>query len=181
MVLKGLSRIIKVPVTKKAALVKDDFYKILVTATKQDENGKLKLCRLRLAAQVALMYLSFARYEETSVLKMEQVTSERDYLIDMFKKGKTYQFGEARMSVISSRTEAAVNPVEVICCYMNRLEKVKGNLKGFLLPALRSTNKDDFSLNEPATYKAVLDQFKSIVKEARVASNPSAFSLHSMR
>ena len=181
MVLKKLSRRFNVPVTKKAALAKVDFYKILVTITKQDENGKVKLCRVRLAAQVALVYLSFARYEESSVLKMEQVTSERDYLIVTFKKGKTYQFGEARMSDITSRTEAAVNPVEVICCYMNRLKKVQGNSKGFLFPALRYTRNGDLSMNEPATYKAVLDQFKSIVKEAGVASSPSAFGLHFMR
>ena len=99
----------------------------------------------------------------------------------LFKKGKTYQFGEARMSVITSKTEAVVNPVEVICRYMNRLEKVKGNSKGFLFTALRSTNKGDSSLNKPATYKAVLDQFKSIMKEAGVASNPWAFGLNSMR
>ena len=50
----------------------------------------MKLCRLRLAAQVALMYLSFARYEESSELKVKQVTSEKDYLIVLFRKGKTY-------------------------------------------------------------------------------------------
>ena len=139
-------------------------------AVKQDENGKVD-CRLRLAA----------RFEESSVLKMEQVTSQRDYLIVTFKKGKTYQFGEARMSIITSKTEAVVNPVEVICRYMNRLGKVQGNSKGFLFPALRSTNKGDSSLNEPATYKTVLDQFKSIIKEAGVASNPAAFGRNSMR
>ena len=134
-----------------------------------------------MAAQVALMYLSFTRYEESSELKMEQVTNKKDYLIVLFKKGKTYQFGEARMSVFTSKTEAVVNLVEGICQYMNRLEKVKGNSKGFLFPALRSTNKGNSSLNEPATYKAVPDQFKFIVKEAGVASNPSAFVLHSRR
>ena len=69
----------------------------------------------------------------------------------------------------------------LICRYMNRLEKVQGNWKGFVFPAFRSMNKGDSSLNKPATYKAVLDQFKFIVKENGVASNPAAFGRHSMR
>ena len=42
---------------------------------------------------------------------MNQVTSEKDYL---FKKGKTYQFGEARISVITSKMGAVVILVKVI-------------------------------------------------------------------
>ena len=40
----------------------------------------------------------------------------------------------------------------------------------------------DFSLYGPASasYRSVLDQFKSIVKETGGANNPSAFGLHSM-
>ena len=74
-----------------------------------------------------------------------------------------------------------VNPVDVICQYIDRLKMVKGNLKGFLFQALRSTSKGNSSLDKPASYKAVLDQFRSIVKEAGIASDPSAFELHSMR
>ena len=85
------------------------------------------------------------------------------------------------MSVITFKKESAVNPVDIICQYMDRLKMVKGNSKGFLFPALRSTSKGDSSLDKPASYKAVLDQFKFIVKEAGVANNLSAFDLHSMR
>ena len=60
LVLRGLNRRFKTPVTKKAALAKDDFYKVLVMATKQDKHGTMMLCRLRLVAQVALMFLSFS-------------------------------------------------------------------------------------------------------------------------
>ena len=77
---------------------------------------------------------------------MKQVSSEKDYLVVVFKKGRTYQFGEARMSVITSNKEAVVNPIEVICRYMDRLRMVRGNSKGFLFPALRSTSKGDSSL-----------------------------------
>ena len=64
---------------------------------------------------------------------------------------------------------------------MDRLKRVRGNFKGFLFPALLSTSKGDSSLNKPASYNSILAKFKAIVKEAGVASNPSAFGLHSMR
>ena len=72
----------------------------------------------------------------------------------------TELFGETRMSVITSKKEAVVNSVDVICQYMDRLKMVKGNSKGLLFPALRSTSKGDSSLDKPAS---VLDKFKSIV------------------
>ena len=76
------------------------------------------------------------------------------------------------MSVITFKKEAAVNPVDIICQYMDRLKMVRGNSKGFLFPALQSTSKGDSSLDKPASYNLVLAQFKAIVIEARVASNP---------
>lgn len=181
LVLKGLKRRFQIPVTKKSPLAKEDFFKILVAATKPDEHGLVRLCQLRLAAQVAVMFLTFARYEESAELKLEQVSREGDNLVILFKKGKNFQFGEARMSVISGDKDAVINPVDVICQYMDRLREVKGNSSGLLFPALRSTCKGDSSLDKPASYSAVLNQFKSIIKEAGVASDPSVFGLHSMR
>ena len=181
LVLKGLRRRFQSPVTKKSPLAKGDFYKILLAATKPNERGVVRLCQLRLAAQVALMFLSFARYEESADLKVEQVSREGDNIVILFKKGKNYQHGEARMSVITSEKDAVVNPVNIICQYLDRLKGVTGNSKGFLFPALRSTCKGDSSLDKPASYSAVLSQFKSIIKEAGVASDPSVFGLHSMR
>ena len=85
------------------------------------------------------------------------------------------------MSVITSKKNAVVNPVELICQYMDRLEMVRGNLKGFFFPALQSTSEGDSSLDKPASYISVLAHFKAIKMEAGVASNPSFFGLHSMR
>ena len=59
LVLKGLNRRFKTQVNKKSALAKVEFYKILVAATKKDKHDVVRLCRLRLAAQVVLMFLSF--------------------------------------------------------------------------------------------------------------------------
>ena len=46
LVLKGLKRRFQTPGTKKLTLPKEDFYKILVGATKQDEHGVVRLFRL---------------------------------------------------------------------------------------------------------------------------------------
>ena len=73
------------------------------------------------------------------------------------------------MSVITSEKEAVVSPVDVICQFMDRLMMVKGNLKGFLFPALRSMSKGDSSLDKIASYKSVLDHFKSIGNETMIS------------
>ena len=65
--------------------------------------------------------------------------------------------------MITSKKEAVVNPVDVIFQYMDRLKRVKRNSKWFLFPALQSTSKGDSSLEKPASYNSVLDQFKSIL------------------
>ena len=91
LVLKGPNRRFKTQVNKKLALAKEEFYKIFVAATRQNEQGVVRLCRLRLAAQVVLMFLYFARYKESAELKVKQASREKDYLVIFFKKGKTYQ------------------------------------------------------------------------------------------
>ena len=127
------------------------------------------------------MYLTFARYEESAALKVEQVHKDQGNLIVMFCKGKNYQFGEARMAVVAGCSTSGINPVEVISEYMARLEGVSGNRNSFLFPALRSTSKGDSSLDKPASYTAVLSQFKSVVKSAGLTTSPADFGLHSMR
>ena len=181
MVLKGLRRRFQTPVTKKKPLTKEEFMKILRVTTMEGQYSKVRLCQLRLAAQISLMFLTFARYEESAALKVEQVTREQGNLLVLFGKGKNFQYGESRLSVIAGQPGAALDPVEVISEYMARLEAVTGNTKGFLFPALRSNAKCDSSLDKPASYSAVLNQFKAVVSSAGLASSPAEFGLHSMR
>ena len=44
---------------------------------------------MRLAAQISLMFLTFARYEESAELKIIQVHKDKGNLIVMFAKGNT--------------------------------------------------------------------------------------------
>ena len=111
---------------------------------------------------------------------MSQVKKIQGDLLVTFKKGKNFQYGEARKSVIAAQP-GSKNPVSVILSYMDRLATVDKSVDGFLFPALRSTTNGDSVLARPASYDSVLRQFKEIVVEAGVTADPSAFGLHSMR
>ena len=85
------------------------------------------------------------------------------------------------MAVITGDSTLMINPVHVIEVYMSRLEGVSGNKSRLLFPALTSSSKGDLSLDKPASYDSVLNQFKSLVKEAGLSTSPADFGLHSMR
>ena len=180
LVLRGIRRRFEKPVTKKAPLASVEFYKLLSFLTDEGSFNKVRLCKLRLAAQISLMYTAFSRFEESSVLKRSQVVKCQDDLAVNFLKGKNYQYGEARRSVIASQP-GVLNPVRVISAYMDRLAVVDKSLDGFLFPALRVTTRGECVLPRPASYESVLRKFKEAVVAAGVAADPSTFGLHSMR
>ena len=130
------------------------------------------------------MYCAFARFEEVKELKVPQLDLDGEDVVITFSKGKTYQFGEARQSVMPGiSTEAeAVTPVGVLKGYVDRLKLIEGNKSLWLFPGLRMVKGELVSLNKPASYDAVAKDFKKVVKEAGlVASNGGEFGLHSMR
>lgn len=179
-VVRGVRRRFEKPTVKKAPLAPDDFYKILASATQNGNFQEVKLCQFRLAAQVALMYTTFSRYEESAVLRCSQVSKNKDDLVISFLKGKTYQHGEARCAVIASQP-GILNPVTVILKYMDRLQTVHKAADGLLFPALTFSAKGDGVLQKPASYRAVLKLFKAAVVESGVAADSSSYGLHSMR
>ena len=180
LVLRGLKRRFSIPVCKKAALSSDDFYKVIAAATDNAEFLKVPLCKLRLAAQVSLMFCTMSRFEESAELRCSQISKDKGDLVVNFKKGKTYQFGEARKSVVAGQP-GLLNPVKVISIYTDRLKAVSKVADGLLFPALRSSAGKDAVLDRPASYESVLKQFKAVVVEAGVTADPSSYGLHSMR
>ena len=72
-VVYGIKRRFQLPVKKREALTVEDFCKILWHVTKGGRLQEISMVVLRLAAQVAVMYCTFARFEEVQALKMEQV------------------------------------------------------------------------------------------------------------
>ena len=61
------------------------------------QNGKLfihlqvRLCQMRLAAQISLIFLTLARYKESAALKIIHVHKDEGNLIIIFAKGKNFQ------------------------------------------------------------------------------------------
>ena len=180
LVLRGLKRRFSIPVCKKAALSSDDFYKVIAAATDNAKFLKVPLCKLRLAAQVSIMYCTMSRFEESAELKCSQISKDKGDLVVTFRKGKTYQFGEARQSVVAGQP-GLLNPVKVISAYTDRLKSVSKVADCLLFPALRSSARGDAVLDRPASYESVLKQFKAVVVEAGVTADPSSYGLHSMR
>ena len=117
LVMKGIHRRFEKPVVKKAPLTSVEFYKLLTFLTDKASFKKVRLCQLRLAAQISLMFLAFSRFEESSALKRSQVVKCQEDLAVNFLKGKNFQYGEARRSVIASQP-GLLNPVRVILAYM---------------------------------------------------------------
>lgn len=182
LVIRGIKRRHQQPVTKKTPLKCDDFNKILSAATNGGDFIKVKLCQHRLAAQVAVMYCTFSRYEESAALRVSQVKTENGDLVISFEKGKTYQYGESRMSVIGGQPQLAINPVVVVQSYMDRLKKEAGQGKdGLLFPSFRCTTSGYSVLDMPASYDCVRNQFKEVLVKAEVTADPASFGLHSMR
>ena len=178
--MKGIKRRFAKPVSKKSPLTSEQFYKILDKLLDKGGLSSIKLCPLRLAAQISVMFFSFSRFEESSSLLRSQVKKIQGDLLVTFKKRKKFQFGEARKSVIAGQP-GPKNPVTVILSYMDRLATVDKSVDGFLFPALRSTSAGDSVLARPASYDSVLRQFKEVVTAAGVSADPSTFGLHSMR
>ena len=130
------------------------------------------------------MYCTFARFEEAKQLKIHQLEFVQGDVVVTFAKGKTYQMGEARKSVIpgGSQSKGMVSPISVIQAYLARLKNLGGNDGNWLFPGLINRRGTVLSLNVPASYDAVARDFKVVVCEAGlVASNGGQFGLHSMR
>ena len=130
------------------------------------------------------MYCTFARFEEVKQLKVQQLEFKGEDMVITFRKGKTYQFGEARKAVMPGELQGRgrVSPVNLLRDYLARLSSIEGNEDGWLFPGLKAKRKTWVSLNEPASYASVASDFKAAVKEAGlVPSNGGDFGLHSMR
>ena len=179
-VLKGINRRFQKPTVKKTPLAKNDFFKFMALTTKNGDFEHLKLCELRLAAQIALMYTTFSRYKESAALRVKQVSKIGEDLLVTFQKGKNYQYGEARRAVIAAQP-GRLNPVNVILKYMHRLRAIQKTENGLLFPSVTSSSKGGGVLASAASYKAVLSQFKNAVIKTGVSMDAASYGLHSMR
>ncbi len=149
-VVHGIKRRFQVPVTKKAPLSVEDFCEVLRHVSEGGELEKISMCRLRLAAQVSIMFCCFARFEEVQALRVEQVKEDEMGLEVDFLKGKTYQFGEARLGMMPGQPHLALDPVFVVKTYLRRLRGLGAPSCSWLFPSFASVKGVDKVLDKPA-------------------------------
>ena len=179
-VIKGIKRRFKKPVQKKRPLVPTDFQKLLIEITEGGDMDGIKMSVLRFAAQISVMYCTFSRYEESCALRPSDILEEGADLVVVYPKGKQYQYGEARESVMLSQPGLEVNPVVVVKSYLRRLFEL-GNVGGLLFPSFRYSGKKLVVLEKEASYDCVLNQFKLYAGKAGISGKPEDYGLHSCR
>jgi len=173
--IKGIKRRFSTPVQKKKPLASSDFSKLISCITKDGNFEEIKFCDFRFAAQLAVLFCTFSRYEETSALCVASIVFEESDVVVNFPKGKQYQFGEARSAVIS---ETSV--ILLLKAYIKKLKALDpGNQ--ILFPSLRQVGKNTKLLQHTATYDCVRKQFKHFAALANITGNPDDYGLHSMR
>ena len=180
-VIHGIKRRFQLPVKKREALSVEDFCKILWHVTEGGQLEELGLVALRLAAQVAVLYCTFARFEEVQALKVEQVKIGEVDLVVEFMKGKTYQYGESRLGAMPAQPQLAVDPVAVVKVYVRRLGELGAAGSSWLFPTLSALNGKLRILPKAASYGAVRKQFKAALEGAGVSGKVADYGLHSMR
>ena len=116
-----MKNFIKKPTKKKKPISALDFEKLLLGVTSNGQLDSLSFADLRFAAQISIIFCTFARYKETSRLKFHHVILESEYILINFPKGKNYQVGEARSGVIVNKLNLKLEPSFVIKFYLEKL------------------------------------------------------------
>ena len=175
LVLKGAHRSYEQPTKKARAITPEELEAVVRAATGNLDWPSIPLVNFRLAAQLTLMYATAARYEEAKELRIEQLSIVEDGILVTFKKGKSYQFGENRHSVIADMPDLTLNPKKLLEEYLTRLKlEGKGGERDFLFPNLGSKKMAAVS------YEAGMKQFRQFALQAGIP-NPDRFTMHSLR
>ena len=95
---------------------------------------------MRFAAQISVLYLTFARWEETAALLVKNVRFSKRFVVISYPKGKNFQFGESRKGVMVGGLGLTVDPVEVVKFYLGKLSECSGR-DDILFPAMRAQGK----------------------------------------
>ena len=139
---------------------------------------------MRFICFILTLYSSFGRYEEVSQLKLSDVNREEAGFILTFNKGKSYQFGENNIGVVSNLPGLVFNPSRVLSLYIDKVFFLHANSDSpsdFLFPACRYSGHVEHSLDKPVSYDVILKQFKLSVSEAKVEVGLSKVGLHCKR
>jgi integrase len=182
--IKGISRKFKQIPKKAYAISYEELEKIFTFIVGDSALETLPFTELRFIAFLLTSYSSFGRYEEISNLKIEDIVHEDEGFILTFKKGKSYQYGESHIGVLSNLPRFKFNPAKVFSLYLDKVALIheKSNTSSdFLFPSLRKSCTVLHSLDKPVPYSVLLKKFKFCVNECEIQVGLSKVGLHSLR
>ena len=182
--LKGVERKFKKIPKKAYPISYDELQQIFNFVIGDSDIESLPFVELRFITYLLTSYSSFARYEELAALKTEDVFREDDGFVLNFKKGKSYQYGECNIGVLSNLPRVKFNPAKIFSLYLDRLAIIHSNSHSpsdFLFPSLRNSRSVLYSLDKPVSYYLLLKKFKFCVKEVGLPVGLSKVGLHSHR
>ena len=180
MVIKGIKKRFSKPVAKKKPLASSDFEKLLKAVTQDGKLETIKFCELRFAAQLIVLFCTISRYEETCALKVSSLVLEGTTVSVNFPKGKQYQMGEARSSIIVDQPQLSISLVKVLKFYTKKLKSFKAS-NDILFPSVRVSGSSTTILQHAASYDCVRNQFKRFAAAVKIEGKPEEYGLHSMR
>ena len=166
--LKGVERKFKKIPKKAYPISYNEMHQIFNFIVGDSDLESLPFVELRFITYLLTSYSSFARYEELAELKTEDVFREEEGFVLNFKKGKSYQYGECNLGVLSNLPRLKFNPARIISLYLDKLSIIHSNShypSDFLFPSLRKSSTVLHSLNKPVSYSLLLKKFKFCVKE----------------
>jgi hypothetical protein len=152
--IKGISRKFKQIPNKTYPISYDELQKKITFVVGDSDLESLPFVELRFIAFLLTSYSSFGRYEEISNLKIEDVYHEDEGFVLSFKKGKSYQFGESHIGVLSNLPRLKYDPAKIFSLYLDQVALIheKSNTPSdFLFPSLRKSRSVLHSLDKPVS------------------------------
>ena len=110
---KGLQRKFKTIPRTAFAISYSELSVIFSNIVGDSDIENLSFVNLRFITFILTLYSSFPRYEELCNLTLSDVEQEESVFVLNFLQGKSYQFGESNIGVVSDLPNLTFNPAKV--------------------------------------------------------------------
>ena len=151
---KGLERKFK-QLPKKAHPISHDELSIIFSKTLGDSDlESLSFVKLRLVT----ILLTFSHYEEIINLTLGDVVREELGFILTFKKGKSYQFSESHIGIVSNLPNLKFNPARIFSIFLDRVAPLhahSSHSSDLLFPSCKVVKLVETSLPKPVSYSVI--------------------------
>ena len=118
------------------------------------------------------------------MLKLSDIEQEESGFVVTFYKGKSYQFGESNLGVISNLPSLPFNPAKVFSIYLDRFASLHANSNhgsDLLFPSCRISKDKEVSLDKSVSYSVISKQFREAVADSNIEIGLDKVGLHCMR